>query len=307
MHGKYPRREPFYIQTGTDRLTEKAEKAALLREKGVCCPRRCGADRSRGGIGDCGAADKVLISSYGGHFGEESVLVGRGGSGTIFFTHCNLSCVFCQNWSISQGAEQGETVTSGRLADIMLYLQESGSENINLVTPTPYVPAIIRALAEAAGRGLRLPVVYNCGGYEDKEVLRLLAGVVDIYMPDCKYGDSATAFRLSGVKNYFERMKEALQEMQKQTGDLQIDPGTKTAWRGVLVRHLVLPEGLAGTEKVMKFLAEDISPNCAVNVMAQYYPAYKAMGHPPLDRRVTRQEVNRAVRTAADWGLRLID
>lgn len=265
------------------------------------CPRRCGAKRSEGEFGTCGVAIEPVVASAGPHFGEEPELVGRGGSGTIFFGGCNLGCIFCQNYELSHGRE-GMTVTTGELADIMLRLQRQGCENINFVTPTHYSHAVAAAVDEARARGLAIPIVYNCGGYERVETLRLLEGYVDIYMPDAKYGPAAPAGQLSNAPDYFEVMKEALREMHRQVGDLVVD-GRGVATRGLLVRHLLLPEGLADSEPVLRFIADEISPATYVNIMAQYRPCYRAGEIPPLARAVTAEEVKSAIRKAKELGL----
>ncbi|ACX53035.1 Radical SAM domain protein [Ammonifex degensii KC4] len=267
------------------------------------CPRRCGVNRLRGEKGICRAGREVVVSSYGPHFGEESPLVGLFGSGTIFFTYCPLKCVYCQNYEISQLGE-GSPVSIKELARIMLRLQARGCHNINLVTPTHFVPHILAALYHASKEGLAIPIVYNTSGYESLETLALLDGIVDIYMPDFKYADSKTAAKYSGVRDYPEVAKAALKEMQRQVGDLEIDE-RGLAVRGLLVRHLVLPENLAGTEEVMDFLSQEVSPRCFVNVMGQYYPAYRAHEFPPLNRRITLQEYRTAIEAALKRGLRV--
>jgi putative pyruvate formate lyase activating enzyme len=246
-----------------------------------------------------------VVSSYGPHFGEESPLVGSRGSGTIFFTNCNLSCVFCQNYHISQ-LGQGQTVTEQEIARMMLALQEIGCHNINLVTPTHVVPQILDALNIASGLGLHLPIVYNCGGYESVETLKLLHGVVDIYMPDMKYSDEGNGDRYSGAKGYPEANRAAVKEMHRQVGDMQMDD-RGIATRGLLVRHLVLPEGIAGTEGVMRFLAEEISTNTYLNVMSQYRPSHRASDFPELSRSLTQQEFIEAVHIARRYGLERLD
>lgn len=228
------------------------------------------------------------------------MLVGRGGSGTIFFTGCNLHCVFCQNYEISQLGE-GREIPVEELAAWMLRLQEIGCHNINFVTPTHQAPQIVEALALAREEGLRLPIVWNCGGYESVEALRLLDGIVDIYMPDFKYGDSQVAARFSDAPGYFEVARAALKEMHRQVGDLEVRDGI--ARRGLLIRHLVLPGGLAGTEKVLRFIAEELSRETFVNIMAQYYPTYKAWQYPELARRITPEEYREALEIARRLGL----
>ncbi|MEW6301043.1 MAG: radical SAM protein [Thermodesulfobacteriota bacterium] len=269
----------------------------------VCdlCAHECGVDRLAGKRGVCRADDTVQIASYGPHFGEEDPLVGTHGSGTIFFTGCNLRCVFCQNWDISQ-MRRGRTVSVSELADIMVELQDMRCHNINFVTPTHYMPHILAALVIACERGLEVPLVYNCGGYESLTALKLLDGVIDIYMPDVKYADPDTGLRYSRAKDYPRVVKAALKEMHRQVGDLQIDEDG-IAWRGLLVRHLVLPGGLAGTAEIVRFIAEEISSDTYINIMAQYRPEYRAREHPPLDRAITRREYEEAVRLAREAGL----
>jgi len=244
---------------------------------------------------------RPIPSCYGPHFGEEEPLVGTHGSGTIFFTGCNLRCVFCQNWDISQ-MRLGRTVSISELADMMIELQDMRCHNINLVTPTHYMPHILAALVAACERGLEVPLVYNCGGYESVSALRLLDGVVDIYMPDVKYADPDIGLRYSHVPDYPKVVKAALKEMHRQVGDLWIDEDG-IAWRGLLVRHLVLPGGRAGTAEIVKFIADEISRDTYINIMSQYRPEYRAREHPPLDRPITAREYEEAVRLARKAGL----
>lgn len=264
------------------------------------CPRRCLVDRLHGELGDCRAGLGVRVSSYHQHFGEEPPLVGRNGSGTIFFSYCNLHCVFCQNYDISQHG-MGRIVPVEELARMMLQLQDRGCHNINLVTPTPWVPQIVRALAIAHNAGLDMPVVYNCGGYESVEVLRLLDGIIDIYMPDMKYADDRHAVKYSRAPRYWSIVTAALQEMHRQAGDLAVKNGIAT--RGVLVRHLVLPHSLAGSSRCFAFIARHLSRHTVVNVMAQYYPTYCAHEYPELNRRITVQEYQDAVTALQRYGL----
>jgi len=279
------------------------DKAVL----GECClcPRHCGVNRLAGESGKCRVTSQVAVSSYGPHFGEEAPLVGRHGSGTIFFACCNLQCIFCQNYTISHFGE-GSVVDNEELARMMLSLQSSGCHNVNLVSPTHVVPYILEALEIAASKGLYLPIVYNSGGYDSVETLKLLDGVVDIYMPDMKYSDEKTAERFSGVKNYPEVNRAAVKEMHRQVGDLRIDE-QGVAQRGLLVRHLVLPNGLAGTEAVVRFLAQEVSTNTYLNVMAQYHPCYQAFDIPQLARPVSREEFNETVDLARQQGLHRLD
>jgi putative pyruvate formate lyase activating enzyme len=246
-----------------------------------------------------------MVSSYGPHFGEEAPLVGTHGSGTIFFTYCNLHCIFCQNYTISQLGE-GSPVDSNKLARMMLSLQDKGCHNINLVSPTHVVPYILEALDLAADKGLYLPLVYNTGGYDATETLELLDGVVDIYMPDMKYSDEKIAAELSGIKSYPEVNKAAVKEMHRQVGDLQLDE-QGIAQRGLLVRHLVLPNGLAGTREVVRFLAQEISTNTYLNIMAQYHPCYKAFDIPQLAHPLLNHEFYEAIDLAHQHGLYRLD
>ena len=296
--------EASYLKLSLPELTARAQKARERLSACTLCPWNCIVNRPQGGKGHCRAPAEAVVSGFNAHFGEEPPLVGHGGSGTIFFSHCNLDCVFCQNWEISHHGE-GREILPDELARIMLVLQQRGCHNINLVTPSPHIAPILDALLPAREQGLKIPLVYNCGGYESVATLRLLEGIVDIYMPDFKYGENAAAELCSGPPDYPSRARRALQEMQHQVGDLQVNE-TGIAKRGLLVRHLVLPGGLAGTEEVVRFLANEISPRCAVNIMGQYYPAYRAGQYPPLDRRVTSQEVREARNIAAAAGLHLV-
>ena len=272
-----------------------------MLEECCVCPRRCGVNRLAGEGGKCHITSQVIVSSYGAHFGEEAPLVGRYGSGTIFFTYCNLRCVFCQNYTISQLGE-GSAVDREELAGMMLSLQAKGCHNINLVSPTHVVPYILEALEIAVSRGLHLPLVYNSGGYDSVETLELLDGVVDIYMPDMKYSDEKTAEQLSGIKDYPRVNKAAVKEMHRQVGDLEID-NEGVAQRGLLVRHLVLPNRLAGSQEVVRFLAQEVSTNTYLNIMAQYHPCHKAMDMPLLSRPLLEQEFYEATDPAHQQGL----
>ena len=293
-----------YLSLHVTALRERVEALRELMRACSLCPRDCKAKRLAGEMGACRVGAQPTVSSYGPHFGEEAPLVGRNGSGTIFLTHCNLRCVFCQNYDISH-LGQGEVVSVEALARMMLGLQRYGCHNINWVTPTHQAPMLVEALQEAVPHGLRAPIVYNCGGYESVATLRLLDGIVDIYMPDAKYGDNAVGKQLSGVRDYWDRCREALAEMHRQVGDLRIG-ADGVARRGLLVRHLVLPNGLAGTPDVMQFLAE-LGVDTYVNVMAQYHPRYRAREFPSLDRPVTSQEFRDAVEAALRAGLHRLD
>ncbi len=286
-------------------LRERGQRAISILESCQLCGRGCGVNRLAGEIGGCRLSRQVLVSSYGPHFGEEAPLVGRHGSGAIFFTYCNLRCLFCQNYSISQLGE-GEVVSKEKLAGMMLSLQEMGCHNINLVSPTHVVPQILEALEVAVGRGLSLPLVYNTGGYDSLETLRLLDGVIDIYMPDVKYSDERVAGQISGIEGYPAVNRAALEEMRRQVGDLEVDE-RGIATRGLLVRHLVLPYGLAGTDEVMSFLAQEISRSTYLNLMAQYHPDYKAFQIPQLSRPLLKREFLEAVALAYEHGLERLD
>ena len=286
-------------------LKERVERARAILECCELCPRCCCVNRLRGETGMCRTASEAVVSSDGPHFGEEAPLVGSRGSGTIFFTHCNLRCMFCQNYTISQLGD-GRPVTKGEIAKMMLSLQQRGCHNINLVSPTHVVPQILEGLQVAAGLGLSIPLVYNSGGYDSVETLKLLDGIVDIYMPDMKYSDEINARRFSGVRDYPAVNQAAVKEMHRQVGDLELDEHG-VAKRGLLVRHLVLPNGIAGTEKVVRFLAEEVSVNTYLNVMAQYYPSHRAFKIPALSRPPTRQEFADAVNLAREYGLERLD
>jgi len=264
------------------------------------CPRECGVNRPAGALGKCRAGPRIKVASYHQHFGEESSLVGRSGSGTIFLSHCNLACVFCQNYDLSHEG-LGRPQTPESVGRMMLALQEMGCHNVNFVTPTPWVPWIVEALAYAQAGGLRIPVIYNTGGYDSVETIRMLDGIIDIYMPDLKYGGNAAAEKYSGVPDYWDRARAALKEMQRQVGDLRIVAGI--AQRGLLIRHLVLPDDSAESRSGLEFIAREISPRAAVNVMDQYHPAGKAGLYPKLNRRITGVEYRRVDRIREELGL----
>jgi putative pyruvate formate lyase activating enzyme len=296
---------PAYLKLSPDELQDKVRNAEEILKECILCPRHCRVDRTSGELGFCRTKNKPFVASWGPHFGEERPLVGRFGSGTIFFSHCNLGCIFCQNWTISHLGE-GSEMSFERLAKLMLNLQETGCHNINLVTPTHQMPMILRSTAIAIDMGLNIPIVYNCGGYESVESLKILDGVIDIYMPDFKYSNPEMALKYSRAKDYPEAAKAAIKEMHRQVGDLIIDE-RGIALRGLLIRHLVLPEGVAGTGEVIRFIAEEISRNTYINIMDQYRPCYEAFEHPPLDRRITKREYNEALEMAIKAGLKRID
>ena len=297
--------EPAYASLPPGELERRAGQAFAYMERCDLCGRRCLANRLAGERGVCRTGVRAKVSSYGPHLGEEDPLRGWRGSGTIFFTRCNLRCQYCQNHDISQ-TDAGREVTAEELAAVMLYLQEAGCHNINLVSPSHVVAPILSALVVAARRGLRLPLVYNTGGYDSVKALKLLDGVVDIYMPDMKYAAAKNARKYSRVKDYPRFNRAALREMHRQVGDLQIDEHGLAA-RGLLVRHLILPNNLAGTRRIVRFLAEELSPNTYLNLMAQYRPCYHADRFPELNRRITAAEYNAAVRMAKEAGLQRLD
>jgi putative pyruvate formate lyase activating enzyme len=296
---------PKYLLLTPGTFSDRVLEAEEILKECTLCPRQCKVDRTAGQTGFCKTGDKPFFSSYGPHFGEEKPLVGRFGSGTVFLGNCNLGCIFCQNYSISHLGE-GTEISFSKLADIMLSLQAQGCHNINFVTPTHQMPMILKSLHIAAAKGLRLPVVYNCGGYESLHAIELLDGIIDIYMPDMKYSDSGMAKHYSQAEDYPQAAMAAIREMHRQVGDLALDQ-RGIAFRGLLVRHLVLPGGIAGTEGVVRFIANEISKNTYINIMDQYHPCFRASDHPPLDRRITMQEYSDAVQMAIDAGLKRID
>jgi len=297
---------PAYIATAaTGLLEEKTTAAKALLSPCRLCPRHCQIDRTQGETGICQTGAFAEISSYDSHFGEEAPLVGAHGSGTIFFTHCNLLCLFCQNADISHGGI-GRPVTDSQLAAVMLALQKAGCHNINLVTPSHVVPQILSAIALAIEQGLRLPLVFNTSAYDRVETLRLLDGVVDIYMPDFKFWDPEVGRRTCNVPDYPDVARAALLEMHRQVGDLVMDQNG-IARRGLLVRHLVLPEAMAGTAEVMRFIADRISSNTYVNVMPQYRPCHRAAEIDGLGRRPTAAEFETAIEQARAAGINRLD
>jgi putative pyruvate formate lyase activating enzyme len=290
----------------TGELARRVEAAYRRLKDCDLCARYCRVDRTQGIAGAvCRTGERAVVASYGPHHGEEDPLRGSAGSGTIFFSWCNLRCVYCQNWDISQRGI-GREVEPREIADMMLELQRLGCHNINFVTPSHVVAQIIAAVDAAARRGLAVPLVYNTSGYDSLEALALLDGVIDIYMPDMKYGDSRLAHQYSKVRNYVEANRAAVREMHRQVGDLVLD-ARGIAQRGLLVRHLVLPRGIAGTGDVLRFLAEEISRNTYVNLMDQYRPCYRADEYPELARPLTQEEYREALVAADRAGLGRLD
>ncbi len=290
------------LRISKNELDQRIEEAYHLLERCCVCPRECGVNRlNNDKHGFCRSGLNPAISSVSSHHGEEPPLSGTKGSGTIFLTNCNLRCIYCQNYPISQlgnGAER----TPGELACQMVWQQEQGCHNVNFVTPTHFMPQILKALGLARERGFDLPIVYNTSGYEWPQALRLLDGIVDIYLADMRYSDEVIAGKYSMVKHYPEVNRAAVKEMYRQVGNLLLDE-QGIAMRGLIIRHLVLPNGLAGTEGIMKFLSEEISKDVFISLMAQYFPAHKAAEFKELARRVTADEYEEARRTMEKYGL----
>lgn len=279
----------------------RLEKARALLEECILCPRRCKVNRLAGKKGFCRLGSELVVSTISVHYGEEPPISGDRGSGTVFFTSCNLLCVFCQNYPISHLGE-GKVMSSQALAEGMLSLQDRGVHNINLVTPTHLVPQIMEALYIAYNKGLSIPTVYNTGGYDSLETLAFLDGIIDIYMPDMKYSDNAAGKMLSNVSDYPERNREAIIEMHRQVGDFQIDDAG-IGVKGLLIRHLVLPNGLAGTRDIMQFIAAKISRNTYISLMSQYFPDGTACGLLKINRRITAKEYAEAQSAMEEAGL----
>jgi putative pyruvate formate lyase activating enzyme len=297
-----PTFRPGYIRLyETGELFERIKVLKEMLSNCTVCPRNCTVDRTRGELGVCNVGSLPVVSSAAPHFGEEPPLVGRFGSGTIFLTLCNLKCVFCQNYDISQ-LGHGDEVSTEELSSMMVGLARRGCHNINFVTPTHQVPQIVEALPGAIEDGLEVPLVYNCGGYESVDTIKLLDGIFDIYMPDIKYGENDNAKKYSKAPGYVEIVKAAVREMHRQVGDLACD-ADGIAEKGLIIRHLVLPEGLAGTGTIMRFIAGEISKDSYVNVMDQYRPCHRAGEFPELSRGITTGEFEEAVEAAQRAGL----
>jgi putative pyruvate formate lyase activating enzyme len=293
--------KPSYIKLyKSGVLDERIRELYGILESCELCPRKCGKNRLRRERGFCKSGRELMVSSYAPHFGEEKPLVGTGGSGTIFLTNCNLRCVYCQNYEISHLGIGREVSTEGA-AEMMIKLQMRGCHNVNLVTPTHFTPQIARSIKDAIKKGLCLPIVYNCGGYENVETIKLLEDIVDIYMPDIKYSSKEPAKKYSDASDYFDRCRESIREMHRQVGDLKIDEDG-IAHRGLLVRHLILPNDLAGSKEVLKFVS-GLSKDSYVNIMDQYRPKGEAWDYEELSRRPTREEFYDAMDMAKRYGL----
>lgn len=299
--------EPAYLKLErSGELAERARALWAIYKSCRLCPRQCGVNRLKGEKGVCQATSRLKVASAHAHFGEERPLVGRWGSGTIFFSHCNLLCCFCQNWEINHRGD-GSYMSDEMLGRLMVQMQELRCHNVNLVTPTHVVPNIVQGLRTAIRMGLRIPLVYNCGGYEPVEIIKLLDGIVDIYMPDFKYMDGKMAEKYSsGASDYPERAAAAIEEMHRQVGELTVDENG-IALRGLLIRHLVMPNNIAGTDKFVRWVAEKLTKSTYVNIMAQYRPEHKAFQYPEIARRINMAEYAQAVRWAREAGLTRLD
>jgi putative pyruvate formate lyase activating enzyme len=299
--------KPAYLRTEREgRLAKLESELWEIFQSCRLCPRKCNVNRLKGEIGFCSSTSRLKLASFGPHFGEERPLVGTGGSGTIFFSNCNLLCCFCQNWEINHRGD-GRFISHDDLAGMMLSLQQRGCHNINLVTPTHVVPHIVKALRLAIRKGLILPLVYNNGGYDSIEVIRMLDGVVDIYLPDFKYQDGALSAKYSsGALNYPEIAAETIKEMHRQVGELQVD-SKGVARRGLIIRHLVMPGNIAGTDRFVQWVAKELTATTRVNLMAQYRPEHKAFDYPEISRPITAQEWEQARSWANAAGLSHID
>lgn len=302
-----PTRSPGYLGLLRSGLLEERMRTANQHlERCDLCAHHCGVNRlqtTEGAV--CRTGEQALVCNFGPHHGEEEPISGWAGSGAIFFGRCNLHCVFCQDWAMSQTGS-GRSTTPDALAAMMLALQDRGCHNLNLISPSHVVAQIISAVFIAAQKGLRLPLVYNTGGYDSLEALRLLNGIVDIYLPDMKYGDSEASLRFSGVGDYTEVNRAAVLEMHRQVGDLVVDT-EGVAIRGLLVRHLVLPGNAAGSSAVLDFIAQKISPQTYLNLMDHYYPWYRADGFPPIGRSLRHGEFPRVLEMAEQRGLHRLD
>ncbi len=292
---------PSYKNLSDSEFDLRISRGYRLMERCVLCPRHCGVRRLDGELGHCRTGAQALVSSHNSHHGEEPPISASGGSGTIFFSFCNLHCCFCQNYPISQLGHGRET-DRRRLAQMMLSLQQQGCHNINLVTPSHVVPQVIQAIAEASRQGLHIPIAYNSSGYDSVAELELLEGIVDIYMPDMKYARDEMAVKYSQAPNYVQINRAAIREIYRQVGNLQMDEQC-LAVKGLIIRHLVLPNNLAGTEDILRFIAQEISPRTYISLMGQYFPAHKAHSIPELSRRLTQEEYDQAVETASQLEL----
>ena len=290
-----------YLNIPREELVRRVKIAKEKLTKCDLCPNDCGVDRTAGELGFCHGGANAKVASSNLHFGEEPAISGERGSGTIFFSNCTMKCAYCQNWPISHKGN-GEEVDAAGLAKMMLTLQARGAHNINFVTPTHYMPQILEALSIAIEGGFNIPIVYNTSGYETLAALRLLDGIVDVYLPDMRYALDEHAKKYSRAKGYTAYNKAAIKEMFRQVGLLEVD-GTGIAVRGLIVRHLVLPGGLSGTEEIMRFLAEEVSKYVSISLMDQYFPTYRAVDFPEINRKITAAEYGRAMEIMEKYGL----
>lgn len=294
-------KSPLYLRITDHEWSEKIDTAKSLLINCQCCPRRCHVNRARGEKGSCGAGSEIVIATADSHFGEEPPISGWGGSGAIFFTYCTMKCVYCQNYPFSQ-LGQGRTRSIEDLASLMISLQEKGCHNINLVTSSHFVPQIIFSLRKALDLGLNIPIVYNTSSFESLEVLSLLEGIVDIYLADMRYNDTHMSARYSGVRDYPDFCRKAVKKMYSQVGLLELKEDG-IAWRGLLIRHLVLPNRIAGSRRIFKFIAKEISEKVPISLMSQYYPAHHASKYPELNRRITSKEYEETLIWLEESGL----
>ncbi len=292
---------PVYLQLSDKEFENRIEKLYSILNACTLCGHKCKVDRKYE-RGVCSAGISAKISSVFPHFGEERPLVGTHGSGTIFLSNCNCKCVYCQNFDISH-LGKGEELSEEEIAGKMIYLQEIGCHNINWVSPTHFAPQLVRSLFIAREKGLKIPIVYNTGGYDSPDLIRMLSGIIDIYMPDIKYSNNKNAFEYSGVKNYWNIVRNSVKEMHIQVGDLITDD-FGLAKRGLIIRHLVLPNNLAGSDEVLKFVADEVSKDSYVNIMKQYTPYFKAQNYKELTRGITEEEYSRVLNKAKELGLR---
>jgi len=292
---------PSYLNLSEEEFDDRVQKGYKVMHYCCICPHNCKVNRIAGQTGKCKSTIQLLVSSHCVHPGEEPPISGEKGSGTIFFTNCTLRCVFCQNYPISQ-LGNGNKNSIKELAKMMINLQKQHCHNINLVTPTHFVPQIIAAIKEAKINGLNIPIVYNSSGYESLETLQLLDGIVDIYLPDAKYFDNKKAQQYSGATNYFQAMTRTLREMYRQVGNLKLDQDG-IAIKGLIIRHLVLPDNIAGTEDILKWISKNISRKIYISLMAQYFPAYQSVDYPELYRRITQKEYQEAIKYLHNYDL----
>ncbi len=295
--------QPRYLEVYHNGSLKKSFEAAFKKlESCAICPRRCGVNRMQGEKAFCRTGLNAKICSFMLHHGEEPPISGQRGSGTIFFSECNMACVYCQNYEFSQRGEGGRQVSPEELAALMLRLQEMGAHNINLVTPTHVMPQILEALLVAIPKGLHIPLIYNTGGYELTEIVKLLDGIIDIYLPDMRYAESDAALRYSGAPDYPAYNQDSVKEMHRQVGIARIN-GSGIIEEGLIIRHLVLPENICGTDKIMRFIAQEVSADTYVSLMNQYFPCYQADKFKEISRRITKGEYEAAEQEMQRWGL----